>query len=108
MQLGWLEIPMEDVAKNGSVKDRFNLRDAVRGEIEIKLEWYQVKRDAADVADEEARAEKRRAAFNAEYEALEAEVSARNSAQRPLQKMRVAKEAKEAKEAREATISENQ
>lgn len=94
---------MEDVAKNGSVKDRFNLRDAVRGEIEVKLEWYQVKRDAADVAEENLKAEKRRAAFNAEYEALEAEVSARSMAQRPLQKM--IREKKEAKE-REATVTE--
>lgn len=96
---------MEDVAKNGSVKDRFNLRDAVRGEIEVKLEWYQVKRDAADVADEEQRAMKRREAFNAEYEALEAEVSARSAVQRPLAKMMAAKEVRDAAKERESELS---
>lgn len=90
---------MEDVAKNGSIKDRFNLRDAVRGEIEVKLEWHQVKRDAADVAEEDEKAKLRRAAFHAEYEALEAEVNARSTVQRPLQRMRE-------KKAKEESITE--
>lgn len=88
---------MEDVAKNGSIKDRFNLRDAVKGEIEVKLEWYQVNRDAADVAAEEERAKMRKAAFEAEYDALEAERTAKDDvyANRPLmRRMRDAKEAK--------------
>ncbi len=88
---------MTDVAKNGSIKDRFNLRDAVKGEIEVKLEWYQVKRDAADVAEEEEKSKLRKAAFEAKYEALEAERTAKADplANRPLmRRMRDAKEAK--------------
>lgn len=36
-KLGWVELPLAEVAKNGIVKDRFNLRDAVKGEIELKV-----------------------------------------------------------------------
>lgn len=47
-KLGWIELRLADVAKNGIVKDRFNLRDAVKGEVELKFEWHTIKHQAED------------------------------------------------------------